>query len=116
MNSVNSSLRSAKDAMMPAALRRKLDSPNSKAVKPAPVAKEEVSPAIQASSTQSVIPPAVPDGKAAAPQRPPPRPADAAAVPQLNSYARAQLPKGEVIMSSLISVAVSSHVDSVHTE
>lgn len=101
MNSVNSSLRAAKDSMMPAAFRRKLDSP-AKSAKPAVVAKEESAPVIQAPSIAPLAPVApstVPDGKAAAPQRAPPRPADAAAAPQLNKYARAQLPKGEVIMS-----------------
>lgn len=97
MNSVNSSLRAAKDSMMPAALRRKLESPNAKAGKSAVGAHVDLPLEAQAQSTAVVAPPAVPDGKAAAPQRAPPRPADAASVPQLNAYVRAQLPKGEVV-------------------
>ena len=86
--------------MMPAALRRKLESPNAKAGKAAVGAHVDLPLEAQAQSianVANVAPAPVPDVKSAAPQRPPPRPADAASVPQLNAYVRAQLPKGEVV-------------------
>ncbi len=86
---------------MPAALRRKLDSPASKKEANraglAALTKEE-QPAITQSIVANTAPTvAVVDSKAAAPQRPPPRPSEAGAVPQLNRYVRGQLPKGEVL-------------------
>ncbi|DBA86816.1 TPA: hypothetical protein ACH3X2_005399 [Trebouxia sp. C0005] len=98
MNSVNNSLRAAKDTMMPAALRRKLDSPASKkqgnAAGLAALTKEEP-PAVTQTIVANTAPVLVNDSKAAAPQRPPPRPSEAGTVPQLNRYVRSQLPKGE---------------------
>ena len=99
MNSVNNSLRAAKDTMMPAALRRKLDSPASKkqgnAAGLAALTKEEP-PTVTQTIVANTAPVLVNDSKAAAPQRPPPRPSEAGTVPQLNRYVRSQLPKGEV--------------------
>ena len=91
--------------MLPAAFRRKSDSPASNkgnAAGLAALTKEEPPAAQSVVATTSPAPaapaaaaPAV-DKAAAAPQRPPPRPSDAGAVPQLNRYVRSQLPKGEV--------------------
>lgn len=98
MNSVNNSLRAAKNNMIPAALRRKSDSPATKKDNKAgleALTKEEL-PAATPTIVASTAPVTVADAKAAAPQRAPPRPAEAGSVPQLNRYVRAQLPKGEV--------------------
>ena len=98
MNSVNSRVKAAKDTMIPAALRRKMESPAGKKDNRAGL--EALTKEDAPVATQSIVantgPVVVADTKAAAPQRPPPRPADAGSVPQLNRYVRAQLPKGEV--------------------
>ena len=87
--------------MLPLAFRRKSESPAGKkgnAAGLAALTKEE-STAQSVVATTSPAPAAsapVVDKTTAAPQRPPPRPSDAGAVPQLNRYVRSQLPKGEV--------------------
>ena len=103
MNSVNNSLRAAKDSMLPSAFRRKSDATAGKkgnAAGLAALAKEEPSTAQSVVATTSPAPavPAPVADKTTAPQRPPPRPSEAGAVPQLNRYVRSQLPKGEVGM------------------
>lgn len=103
MNSVNNSLRAAKDSMLPAAFRRKSDATagkKSNAAGLAALTKEETSTPAQSVVATTSPAPAAPAPSAekttAAPQRPPPRPSEAGAVPQLNRYVRSQLPKGEV--------------------
>ena len=111
MNSVNNSLRAAKDSMLPSAFRRKSDSPASKKGNGAGLAaltKEEPASAqsvVATTSTAPAAPAPVADKATAAPQRPPPRPSDAGAVPQLNRYVRSQLPKGEVSLPVDLSLA-----------
>ncbi|KAL3136456.1 hypothetical protein ABBQ38_005712 [Trebouxia sp. C0009 RCD-2024] len=102
MNSVNNSLRAAKDSMLPAAFRRKSDATAGKkgnAAGLAALTKEETSTPAQSVVATTSPAPAAPapsvDKTTAAPQRPPPRPSEAGAVPQLNRYVRSQLPKGE---------------------
>ena len=105
MNSVNNSLRAAKDSMLPSAFRRKSDSPASKkgnAAGLAALTKEEPPAARSVVATTSPAPAAPAAGAptaektAAAPQRPPPRPSDAGAVPQLTRYVLSKLTKGEL--------------------
>ena len=100
MNSVNNSLRAAKDTMLPAAFRRKHDSPASKKDNKAGLAAltREEEPVITQPVVANTAPVMVAENKAAAPQRPPPRPSEAGTVPQLNRYVRRQLPKGEVVL------------------
>ena len=89
--------------MLPSAFRRKSDATAGKKGNEAGLAaltKEETSNAAQSvvatTSPAPVAPAPIADKTPAAPQRPPPRPSEAGAVPQLNRYVRSQLPKGEV--------------------
>lgn len=90
--------------MLPLAFRRKSESPAGKKgnaaglaalTKEEPTAQSVVATTSPALAAPAASAPAV-DKTTAAPQRPPPRPSDAGAVPQLNRYVRSQLPKGEV--------------------
>ena len=95
---------------MPSAFRRKSDSPAGKKDNSAGLAAltKEDPPAnaqsvVATTAPAPVAPAPVADVKSAAPQRPPPRPSEAGAVPQLNRYVRSQLPKGEVSLVAAFS-------------